>query len=51
MSETSIWGGDDPLVAWNQKPWQSNIATVSLTGVSASTSVEVLNLFLSKVEF
>ena len=39
MSETSIWGGDDPLVAWNQNSWQSNQATVSLTGVSATTSV------------
>ena len=39
MSETSIWGGDDPRVAWNQNSWQSNVATVVLTGVSATTSI------------
>ena len=48
MSETSIWGGDDPLVAWNQNSWQSNITTVSLTGVSATTSVGSVNLFLKQ---
>ena len=39
MSETSIWGGDNPSVAWNQNSWQSNILTVELTGVSATTSL------------
>ena len=45
MSETSIWGGDDPLVAWNQNSWQSNQATVVLTGVSATTSVGTVKSF------
>jgi hypothetical protein len=39
MSETSIWGGDNPSVAWNQNSWQSNLLTVELTGVSATTSL------------
>ena len=39
MSETSIWGGDNPSVAWNQNSWQSNILIVELTGVSATTSL------------
>ena len=39
MSETSIWGGDDPSVAWNENSWQSNVATIQLTGVSATASV------------
>ncbi len=39
MSETSIWGGDNPSVAWNENSWQSNILTVELTGVSATTSL------------
>ena len=42
---TSIWGGDDPLVAWNQNSWQSNQATVVLTGVSATSSVGELEAF------
>ena len=45
MSETSIWGGDDPRVAWNQNSWQSNQAIVSLTGVSATSSVGGLDAF------
>ena len=45
MSETSIWGGDDPRVAWNQNSWQSNQATVVLTGVSATTSVGTVKSF------
>ena len=45
MSETSIWGGDDPLVAWNQNSWQSNTAIVELTGVSATTSVGSVESF------
>ena len=39
MSETSIWGGDNPSVAWNQNSWQSNTLIVELTGVSATTSL------------
>ena len=39
MSETSIWGGDDPSVAWDENSWQSNVLTVELTGVSATTSL------------
>jgi len=39
MSETSIWGGDNPSVAWNQNSWQSNVLTIELTGVSATTSL------------
>jgi hypothetical protein len=39
MSETSIWGGDNPSVAWNQNSFQSNLLTVELTGVSATTSL------------
>ena len=42
---TSIWGGDDPAVAWNVNSWQSNVATVSLTGVSATTSVGSVDAF------
>jgi len=42
---TSIWGGDDPSVAWNENSWQSNLATVSLTGVSATTSVGEVKSF------
>jgi len=39
MSETSIWGGDDPSVAWNENSWASNTLTIPLTGVSATTSL------------
>ena len=39
MSETSIWGGDSPSVAWNQNTWQSNTIVVELTGVAATTSL------------
>ena len=42
---TSIWGGDDPAVAWNQNSWQSNVATVVLTGVSATTSIGTVDAF------
>ena len=42
---TSIWGGDDPAVAWNQNSWASNQATVVLTGVSATSSVGELEAF------
>ena len=42
---TSIWGGDDPLVAWNENSWQSNLSTVILTGVSATTSVGSIDAF------
>ena len=39
MSETSIWGGDSPSVAWNRNTWQSNTVVVGLTGVTATTSL------------
>ncbi len=45
MSETSIWGGDNPSVAWNENSWQSNTLTIQLTGVSATTSVGDLKSF------
>ena len=35
----SIWGGDDPSVAWNENSWASNTITVSLTGLSATSSL------------
>ena len=35
----SIWGGDDPSVAWNENAWASNTITVSLTGLSTTSSV------------
>ena len=41
----SIWGGDNPSVAWNQNSWQSNTLTVSLTGVQSTTSVGSLEAF------
>ena len=28
----SVWGGDDPSVAWGQNSWQSNILTQAVTG-------------------
>ena len=34
----SIWGGDDPSVAWGQNTWQSNTVTQSLTGQSLTTA-------------
>ena len=34
----SIWGGDDPSVAWGQNSWQSNTVTQSLTGQSLTTA-------------
>ena len=45
MSETSIWGGDNPSVAWNENSWQSNTLTIELTGVSATSSVGDLKSF------
>ena len=35
----SIWGGDNPSVAWNENSWASNTLTVSLTGLSTTSSV------------
>jgi len=35
----SIWGGDSPSVAWNENSWASNVATVTLSGQLATTSV------------
>ena len=34
----SIWGGDDPSVAWGQNTWQSNTVTQSLTAPTAITA-------------
>jgi len=34
----SIWGGDDPSVAWGQNSWQSNTVTQSLTAPTAITA-------------
>ena len=45
MSETSIWGGDNPSVAWNENSWQSNTLTIEVTGVSATSSVGDLKSF------
>ena len=41
----SIWGGDDPSVAWNENSWASNVTTISLTGLSASTSIGAVEAF------
>ena len=41
----SIWGGDNPSVAWNENSWQSNILTVSLTGLQSTTSVGSVDAF------
>ncbi len=35
----SIWGGDDPSVAWGYNSWESNTATISLTGQSLTTAL------------
>ena len=45
MSETSIWGGDNPSVPWNENSWQSNEATVVLTGISATSSIGTVEAF------
>ena len=36
---TSVWGGDSPSVAWGENSWASNVATVTPTGVQATSSV------------
>ena len=41
----SIWGGDNPSVAWNQNSWASNTLTVSLTGLSTTSSVGEVSAF------
>jgi hypothetical protein len=41
----SIWGGDNPSVAWNENSWQSNTLTVSLTGLQSTSSVGSLESF------
>ena len=28
----SVWGGDDPSVAWGQNTWESNTITQAVTG-------------------
>ena len=38
----SVWGGDDPSVAWGQNSWQSNTITQSLTGQSLTTALGTL---------
>ena len=38
----SIWGGDSPAVGWNQNAWASNTISVSLTGLSATSTVGTL---------
>ena len=35
----SIWGGNSPSVAWGENSWQSNVATISLTGLSTTSSL------------
>ena len=34
----SVWGGNNPSVAWNENSWASNVLTVSLTAPAASTA-------------
>ena len=41
----SIWGGDNPSVAWNENSWASNTLTVSLTGLSTTSSVGSIEAF------
>ena len=41
----SIWGGDNPSVAWNENSWASNTITVSLTGLSTTSSVGEVSAF------
>ncbi len=41
----SIWGGDNPSVAWNQNSWASNTLTVSLTGLSTTSNVGEVSAF------
>ena len=36
---SSVWGGDSPSVAWGVNSWQSNTATITPTGVSATSSI------------
>ena len=45
----SIWGGDSPSVAWNENSWASNTVTITLTGVSATSSVGEVAAFQNKV--
>ena len=35
----SIWGGDDPSVAWGYNAWASNTISETLTGLSATATV------------
>ena len=44
----SIWGGDSPSVAWGENSWQSNTVTISLTGLSATSSVGDVDAFPEK---
>ena len=41
----SIWGGDNPSVAWNENSWASNTITVSLTGLSTTSNVGEVSAF------
>ena len=38
MASISVWGGDDPSVAWGHNSWQSSIVTQSLTAPTAITA-------------
>ena len=38
----SVWGGDDPAVAWGQNAWQSNTITQSVTGFGLTASLGTL---------
>ena len=46
----SIWGGDSPSVAWGENSWQSNVTTVSLTGVQSTSSTSSLLITVENFE-
>jgi len=35
----SVWGGDDPSVAWGQNSWQSNTVIPTITGLGLTASL------------
>ena len=35
----SVWGGDDPSVAWGQNSWESNTITQAVTGYGLTASL------------
>ena len=37
----SVWGGDDPSVAWGYNSWESNTVTQSLTAPTATRPIYV----------